>query len=716
MSNYQFIVFSEKGQNGIKPQDRSRSSSTEEMVLPSTPDQVINSPTDENTRPTRRDAKKQIRVEPSRSRKREIPSDPLQLSLDYQQDSTENASALKRGGKSSVGKAKIPRPANAFMLFANDWRKKLAADNPRESNKDISVRLGALWKSLEKHEKEKYFAFAREVDAEHKRKYPDYVYNPKEARLRKAMREQNRELSRQSVLSAPISTPENATNNTGSNSTPVSTNFINLSMTCSSPAPPGQSGSSLSGSSSYNPGRINPWFPIGHATPGDHVKQMIPYRMMQAHQRTFDKAKDVLRNQTSIAECGTAFPSSSPASCYPGDFSLHGSAQQSRISPVDSDTRTNGTGLESNDYCGIGEFTDGQKWHPYQNGPTTYHSRSGPMTKISTRHAMQNVNTINSHAQGPWNQFCGVSMSPMAAQSPLIRSPRHMVMLQNQQERHCFPDELPLPYVTNKIDLAPRMPPGYSQSTYREAEKGLDGAPRWQSGNPEPPVNNLMTQQPEAHVEDNQKQPKKEETKDFTDDETDKPEMPSKQPLPGFHQAFGSTEIGRFSRSEFFANMVSENGNLIPEGYFFPSIIPYPHKKPSAEEIGPNECYWIGPIVGFPMANMTNPSKCTPYMELPPRMNRDWMFPGRMMPQDHVPMMERPEFFFHDNYPRFNVPERVHFKEDQSTDESSTSRTEGSRCPFEGSEDQEKNEGEESDEQKDVEEEEDDQFINVDDD
>ena len=47
-------------------------------------------------------------------------------------------------GKSSnnaPGKPKIPRPANAFMLFANEWRKKLALENPRESNKDISVRL-----------------------------------------------------------------------------------------------------------------------------------------------------------------------------------------------------------------------------------------------------------------------------------------------------------------------------------------------------------------------------------------------------------------------------------------------------------------------------------------------------------------------------------------------------------------------------------------------
>ncbi|XP_035717923.1 sex-determining region Y protein-like isoform X1 [Vespa mandarinia] len=69
-------------------------------------------------------------------------------------------------------KRKIPRPANAFMLFANEWRKKLASENPRESNKDISVRLGILWKNISKDMKEKYFTLAREVDAEHKKKYP----------------------------------------------------------------------------------------------------------------------------------------------------------------------------------------------------------------------------------------------------------------------------------------------------------------------------------------------------------------------------------------------------------------------------------------------------------------------------------------------------------------------------------------------------------------
>uniref|UniRef100_A0ABD2XHV4 HMG box domain-containing protein n=1 Tax=Trichogramma kaykai TaxID=54128 RepID=A0ABD2XHV4_9HYME len=52
----------------------------------------------------------------------------------------EQSSSPEQGKIVSVNKPKIPRPANAFMLFANEWRKKLAVQNPRESNKDISVR------------------------------------------------------------------------------------------------------------------------------------------------------------------------------------------------------------------------------------------------------------------------------------------------------------------------------------------------------------------------------------------------------------------------------------------------------------------------------------------------------------------------------------------------------------------------------------------------
>nr|CAD7601084.1 unnamed protein product [Timema genevievae] len=80
---------------------------------------------------------------------------------------------------------KIPRPPNAFMIFANEWRRKLAYQYPDESNKDISCRLGIMWKNMSVSSKEGYYTASRAADVEHKRKYPGYYYSPMEARLRK---------------------------------------------------------------------------------------------------------------------------------------------------------------------------------------------------------------------------------------------------------------------------------------------------------------------------------------------------------------------------------------------------------------------------------------------------------------------------------------------------------------------------------------------------
>lgn len=75
-------------------------------------------------------------------------------------------------GQMQTETPKVPRPANAFMLYANENRKKMAQAFPLDSNKDISKRLGNSWKSLDPDEKNKYFLLAKKVDAEHKRKYP----------------------------------------------------------------------------------------------------------------------------------------------------------------------------------------------------------------------------------------------------------------------------------------------------------------------------------------------------------------------------------------------------------------------------------------------------------------------------------------------------------------------------------------------------------------
>ncbi|XP_036149462.1 uncharacterized protein LOC105831471 [Monomorium pharaonis] len=105
----------------------------------------------------------QQQTQANRSPRRKSTGIPTLLCIDGNRPADAAVTGVKR---------KIPRPANAFMLFANEWRRKLAAENPRESNKDISVRLGIFWKNMSKDVKEKYFALAREVDKEHKRKYP----------------------------------------------------------------------------------------------------------------------------------------------------------------------------------------------------------------------------------------------------------------------------------------------------------------------------------------------------------------------------------------------------------------------------------------------------------------------------------------------------------------------------------------------------------------
>lgn len=69
-------------------------------------------------------------------------------------------------------KPKIPRPPNAFMIYANENRKSMAHQNPADSNKEISKKLGTTWKKLAAVEKNKYFDKAKEIDMEHKRKYP----------------------------------------------------------------------------------------------------------------------------------------------------------------------------------------------------------------------------------------------------------------------------------------------------------------------------------------------------------------------------------------------------------------------------------------------------------------------------------------------------------------------------------------------------------------
>ncbi|KAH7979306.1 hypothetical protein HPB49_009007 [Dermacentor silvarum] len=71
------------------------------------------------------------------------------------------------------------------MLFAQEKRRWVAAENANENNQRVSSRLGKLWRTLGAADKGPYQRKAAEAAAVHRRKYLDYLYNPPKARRRK---------------------------------------------------------------------------------------------------------------------------------------------------------------------------------------------------------------------------------------------------------------------------------------------------------------------------------------------------------------------------------------------------------------------------------------------------------------------------------------------------------------------------------------------------